>query len=340
MQNQARSVDKYTEKEYNDFGWARANDILTAEENAELRSKFAAAKSNQTNPPKTKSGEFMITLNVRVGNEYYENKIAYMKGTIRNPIITRIVEIDEYNETELAEIRSHLYETERRGFEQKTQGIYRRYDVSDFGSNVALKRNESKMPRHNNELGVDRGRSGKKTKRAVRYTDNEDGTITIYYSDGTVETETAQFSARKKTRFDVNTRLDLVDTAKRNKLASDAASKGLLLEYQRNLRSYAAAETTWRIARYHKDTDAIVAAATAMQLRRNTIASIECTKAFAEMFGKLDIPYLVEETSAENGLSETALQNAKEAVRRARQELSEAERDAIKFYGIFERKDS
>ena len=123
----------------------------------------------------------------------------------------------------------------------------------------------------------------------------------------------------------------MIETAKKNKIASDAASKGLILEYQRNLRSYQAAETTWRIARYHKDTDAIVAAATAMQLRRNTIASIECTKVFAELFGKLDIPYLVEETSAENGLSEIALQNAKEAVRKARQALSEAERDAIEW---------
>lgn len=225
MQNQARGVDTYTEKEYNNFGWARANNVLTANENEELRSKFAAAVKKHTKPPKTKSGEFMIALNVKIGNQYYENKIAYMKGTIRNPIITRIVEIDEYNETELAEIRSHLYETERRGFEQKTQGIYIRYDVSDFGSNVALKRDESKMPRHNNELGVDRGRSSKKTKRAVRFTDNEDGTITTYYSDGTIEIENQSFTkrdvkpdpdtqnqARKKTRFDVNTRLDLIET--------------------------------------------------------------------------------------------------------------------------------
>lgn len=212
MQNQARSVDKYTEKEYNDFGWARANDILTAEENAELRSKFAAAKSNQTNPPKTKSGELMITLNVRVGNEYYENKIAYMKGTIRNPIITRIVEIDEYNETELAQIRSDLYEAERRGVQQETTGIFRRYNSFDFEMYELSKRSVSAVPLNNKQLGTQRGRSSKKTKRAVRFTDNEDGTITTYYSDGTIETETTQFSARKKTRFDVNTRLDLIET--------------------------------------------------------------------------------------------------------------------------------
>lgn len=211
MQNHARNVDKYTEKEYNDFVWARANNVLTAEENAELRSKFSAAKSNQTNPPKTKSGEFVITLNVRVGNKYYENKIAYMKGTIRNPIITRIVEIDEYNETKLAEIRSELYALERQGIRRTSEGIFVQYTSVDFGRYEASERSVSAMPRHNNELGVDRGRSGKKTKRITRFTVNDDGTYTTYYADGTVEIDT-QAQARKKTRFDVNTRLDLIET--------------------------------------------------------------------------------------------------------------------------------
>ena len=154
----------------------------------------------------------MITLNVRVGNKYYENKIAYMKGTIRNPIITRIVEIDEYNETELAQIRSDLYEAERQGIRQTSGGIFVQHTFANFQNNVTTKRNVISKSRHNYQLGTQRGRSSKKTKRAVRFTDNEDGTITTYYSDGTVETETTQFSARKKTRFDVNTRLDLIET--------------------------------------------------------------------------------------------------------------------------------
>ena len=91
-------IDGYSEKEYNNYGWARANEVLTALENAELRAKFASAVSKQTKPPKTKAGEYMISI-----GEQVENKIAYMKGTIDDPIITRIVEIDEYNETELSE---------------------------------------------------------------------------------------------------------------------------------------------------------------------------------------------------------------------------------------------
>ena len=184
-------VDNYSQKEYNDFGWARANDVLSATENADLRSKFAAAISKQTKPPKTKAGEYMISVGDTV-----ENKIAYMKGTIDNPIITRIVEIDEYNETQLAERRKVLYETERRGIEQKTRGVYRRYDLSNFGSSISSKRTLESKSRYNNELTTYRGRGRKKTKKVTRFTVNDDGTYTTYYADGTVETEKQQFSER------------------------------------------------------------------------------------------------------------------------------------------------
>ena len=186
-----REVDNYSQKEYNDFGWARANDVLSATENADLRSKFAAAISKQANPPKTKAGEYMISVGDTV-----ENKIAYMKGTIDEPIITRIVEIDEYNETKLDKLRRYLYDLERRGIQQEAGGIYRRYDAFDFKSNVSSERKSLSLSGHNIGLGTQRGRSSKKAKRVTRFTVNEDGTYTTYYADGTVETEKQQFSER------------------------------------------------------------------------------------------------------------------------------------------------
>ena len=59
-----------------------------------MRSLFADAVSKQSNPPRTKSGEYMIVI-----GENVDNKIAYMTGEIDMPVITRVLEIDEYNET-------------------------------------------------------------------------------------------------------------------------------------------------------------------------------------------------------------------------------------------------
>ena len=184
-------VDNYSQKEYNDFGWARANDVLSATENADLRSKFAAAISKQTKPPKTKAGEYMISVGDNV-----ENKIAYMKGTIDNPIITRIIEIDEYDETKLAEMRRFLYATERRGIEQKTRGVHRRYDRTDFGRYESSERSVSAMSRHSNKLGTKRGRSSQKAKGITGIRVNDDGTYATVYSDGTEEITRYKFSER------------------------------------------------------------------------------------------------------------------------------------------------
>ncbi|MBQ4317424.1 MAG: hypothetical protein IJC20_04155, partial [Clostridia bacterium] len=200
-------IDGYSEKEYNDYGWARANDVLSATENADLRSKFANAVSKQTKPPKTKAGEFMISIGDKV-----ENKIAYMKGTIDNPIITRIVEIDEYDETNLAEIRRHLYETERRGIEQKTRGIFRRYDLSDFGMYEPSKRGVSEMPRHNNKLRTKRGRGSQNAQGITGIRVNDNGTYTTVYSDGTEKVTHYKFSTRDiYDVLDIETRADLAE---------------------------------------------------------------------------------------------------------------------------------
>ena len=160
VRHQARSIDKYTEKEYNNFGWVRANDVLTAKENERLRSIFADAVSGQSKPPKTKLGEYMIA----IGDDV-DNKIAYMQGEIDNPIITRVLAIDEYDETQLDKARRNIYDFERRGVQQETKGVLRLYRKTDFGSYAAYKRNVEENERNNLQLGADRGSgSGAATK--------------------------------------------------------------------------------------------------------------------------------------------------------------------------------
>ena len=163
-------IDNYTEEQYNNFGWARANGVLSARENERLRSLFADAVSKQSNPPKTKSGEYMIAI-----GEDVDNKIAYMTGEIDNPVITRVLKIDEYNETKLSEIRSHLYALERKGIRQTTRGLFTRYTVADFGNNGDVQRGVVQNAGYNNQLGVERGRGGKTTSRVKEILFDDDG---------------------------------------------------------------------------------------------------------------------------------------------------------------------
>ena len=190
--NPKNPLDKYSEKEYNNFGWARANGVLSVSENADLRSKFAAAISKHITPPKTKNGEFMFA----IGDEV-ENKIAYMKGQIDDPIITRILEINEYDEKKLSETRRETYALERRGIQREAGGLFRLYTLFDFPREGASERRISEMSRYNNQFGAERGRGSKKAKRNIGFKFNEDGTITTKYSDGTEETSTIKHSDRR-----------------------------------------------------------------------------------------------------------------------------------------------
>ncbi|MBQ9760148.1 MAG: hypothetical protein IJW16_02235 [Clostridia bacterium] len=150
------------EKQYNDFGWARENNVLSPTENARLRSLFAEAVTKNYFP-RTKSGEYMIEIGDRV-----TNKIAYMTGSIDEPVITRVLLIDEHNGTKLSEIRGDVYETERRGIQTKTEGIFRLYYRSDFGDYVFTEGGIRKGTRYNNQLGAERGAGSRTTQKAQR----------------------------------------------------------------------------------------------------------------------------------------------------------------------------
>jgi len=164
--------ENYTEEEYNNFGWARENEVLSAKENERLRSLFADAVSKQANPPRTKSGEYMIAI-----GENVENKIAYMTGEIDNPVITRVLEIDEYNETKLDEIRRNIYAFERSGIQRQTGGLFTLYTAANFGNNVNAKRSGLQISRYNDQFGTERGRGSKTAPRVKEYLFDENGQV-------------------------------------------------------------------------------------------------------------------------------------------------------------------
>ena len=163
------SRETYTKDEYQSYGWARANEVLTSSESEDLRSKFAAAVSKQANYPKTKSGEYMIAIGEKV-----DNKIAYMKGTIDTPAITRVLEIDLDNETDLDVERRNIYAAERAGIQRQAGEIFTLYTSADYGYQQYEKRSGTKSSRDNNQFRTERGRGSSKASRVkeILFDDN------------------------------------------------------------------------------------------------------------------------------------------------------------------------
>lgn len=149
--NKVEQIEEYiyTETEYNSFGWVLKNGIIPYGKYKDFESKFAEATSNPKsayNKQKTSQGEYMIPVNDILDKvfEGVNNTIVYAKGKIDNPIITRILNIDEYDETNLDRTRRMIYASERRGIQPKDRGFYRFYYSTNFRYNRDFKRNGEK----------------------------------------------------------------------------------------------------------------------------------------------------------------------------------------------------
>ena len=111
----SNSVDMYTQEQYNDFGWARANEVLTYRQWSDFNHKFEnmteEVKRNQT-----RDGEYMIAVNDMEGKKFgVDNVIIFAKGTSLHPVVTRIIKINLHNESDIELVRGDIYEWEKRG---------------------------------------------------------------------------------------------------------------------------------------------------------------------------------------------------------------------------------
>ena len=96
----------YSESQYNNFGWVRANNVLSALEYNTLLSRYADYKHNKDIYPTTRFGEGVIH------SFDYPNVFIYVKGTIKNPQITKIVRITEDNSELVRIIREEILKYE------------------------------------------------------------------------------------------------------------------------------------------------------------------------------------------------------------------------------------
>ena len=71
------------------------------------------------------------------------------------------------NEKDLSDIRRDIYEAERRGIQQTTKGIFRRYNSFDFSNNGDAERGVRPGKDYNNQLGTDRGAGSGATRKVA-----------------------------------------------------------------------------------------------------------------------------------------------------------------------------
>ncbi len=128
-------IERYTQTEYNDYGWVAVNEVLTPSELRKLNTQFADIMHGEKFS-KNKDGYYIIP----VGEENKpQNSFVFIKGTISHPKIAQVIRIDVRSETELDVIRSvfheHRMDTARKIAEDYFgQETVFRFAASDFGN--------------------------------------------------------------------------------------------------------------------------------------------------------------------------------------------------------------
>ena len=205
--NSDNSIDKKYDYGYNRaYGWVTTNNIINAGQRANFDTKFAGIVANGDAVQRTNTGEYMIPVSdiYNSKTEGIENTIIFASGTIDNPVISSVIKIDADNETKLSELRRIIYEAERRGIQQKTEGIFRRYDSSDYANARTGKSGLVRGNGYNNKLGANRRRGSGKNKKSVSYRTTAEGYKQYNLRPYKTSSKDGVFSNAKKTKYSLS----------------------------------------------------------------------------------------------------------------------------------------
>ena len=144
-------IDDFTEDEYNNFGWARVNNVLSKVEKRTLDSAHMAIEREfEARRPVTKYGEHVILL----GDNKDYSKLVYVKGNFDEQVITKIYEGDsiilkEIEQDEWLQSRSTIDNVEtfiKYGFIEE----HRKRDYPTYSEHKRSKRQGHKQGRSEN----------------------------------------------------------------------------------------------------------------------------------------------------------------------------------------------
>ena len=199
------SLDKYSQKQYNSFGWAREADAVTKNELDDMHSKLQEKRSFKKFP-QSPNGEAIIEVNDKPHTTLgANNTFLFVTGTENDPEITRVVKVNMFDEDSIEVFRKGIYESSsNRTLETYARRIgeefLRYYDRSDY-ADYREYANKSRTQRS--------GSKGKGNQRANRTWSWRDGTFTENQSDDiapineTSSTDDVFFDA-EKTKFSLS----------------------------------------------------------------------------------------------------------------------------------------
>ncbi len=104
------SLDKYTEKQYNDFGWARDAEAISVNELDDVYSKIQE-KGSLKKFAQSSKGEAIIEVNDKPHSTLgVDNVFIFVTGTKNSPKISKVVRFQAETDTEMEIIKEKLYE--------------------------------------------------------------------------------------------------------------------------------------------------------------------------------------------------------------------------------------
>ncbi len=161
-------IDTYDEKQYNNFGWARVNGVLSYRENGNFRTKYGEIKSGkQSGVHRTSKGEIIVETNDMEGGKHgVNNVLVFAKGSYEDYRITKVIRLKINNETELEKVRDYIYGKEtdeyRKSYYQTDDIIgllyeeeyITRHTAQDFPAYKQIKQSREKSGRNDADSGI------------------------------------------------------------------------------------------------------------------------------------------------------------------------------------------
>ena len=215
-------------EDYNNFGWVRDNNIISAGYWKNFTENFAQAVTGLQEYPQSNSGEFMIAVYDVYDTNPITNVVVFAQGSIDSPIINRVAKVNFDDDIYYVNAKmEELYATEYEGVPSKAEGIFTFYNRTDFIGKFEYKRNSIQSNGYNNQLGIKRSRSEVKANPAIKFHfDEYNNTVTITYRNGEVITKPWEEKTGKASREIDTAYLDAVksgDMETAQKMVDEAA---------------------------------------------------------------------------------------------------------------------
>lgn len=161
-------IDTYDEKQYNNFGWARVNGVLSYRENGNFRAKYRKIKDGtQKDFRRSSKGEIIVETNDMEGGKHgVNNVLVFAKGSYEDYRITKVIRLKINNETELEKVRDYIYGQEtdeyRKSYYQTDdiagllyeEEYITRHTAQDCPAYKQIKQSREKSGRNDTDSGI------------------------------------------------------------------------------------------------------------------------------------------------------------------------------------------